>query len=170
MENLLRSYRALEGAIEAIKHELNELNEKGVDEHDLDDTIAGMILKRTPIDEVKAHGGNHVSDKTANIAIDYRDKMKQENQELSMQLQEELFILQLVLDKLDIGLRALPEETRKVIEIKYFDNLAWFQVEMKLPLSKHQAQDMRKSGIDMLRAISRIRVEEYEKAMKLLSL
>ncbi|MDU5081227.1 hypothetical protein [uncultured Tissierella sp.] len=169
MEKLLGSYRDIEGAIECIKHELCEL-ERGIDDTDVDDFIESLALKRVAFDGVKVRVEGHISDKTASTALNYRKKLEQENNQLLYKLREELFILQMVLDKINIGFRALPGEAREVIMYKYFEDLTWGDIEHKLYITKHRGTNIRKKGIERLCAICRITIKQYEEIMKLLKL
>lgn len=169
MEFLLKSYKELKVLIESIKYEVINLK-KGVDENEVNEHIEGKVLRKSAYDEVNVSSGGHISDKTSNIALSYRGELEKENNELLIKLQQELFTLQIVLDKLDIGLRGLPQETTNVIVCKYINNLTWNEIGDQMLVSRSQAQDIRKKGIERLRAICRITIVQYDIVAGLLNL
>lgn len=168
MEKLLSLYKGIEGAIECIKHELYELG-KGVDDNEVNDFIEGMALKRAAYDDINVRVEGFISDKTASIALNYKEKLEHENKQLSLKLQEELFIFQIVLDKINIGFKSIPNEIREIIKYKYFDGLTWTDIEHKLYITKQKGHGMRKKGIERLCAISRITIKQYGEIIKLLN-
>ncbi len=99
------------------------------------------------------------------VAEDEQEKGKQ-----LIKLKEELSILQLTLDKLNIGLKALQVEVREVIMCKYFEGFTWAEINNKLYVNKQQGQRMRRKGIDKMCAICRITIRQYQEIMKLLNL
>lgn len=168
MENLLRLYRKIEAAIECLNSEVNRLV-KGAVNNDISDYIQGMALKVNCVD-IQASNKSHISDKTSNIALKYQEKFELENEELLWSINNELLLFEVVFEKLNIGLRALPIKIKKVIDLKYFDNLSWYEIEDKALISKAQAQRYRRQGVEMLCVITRLTIKQYDSAMQLLTM
>jgi len=164
MEKLLQYYGILVGMTESIKHELTEISNKGSNNISSFKEIGNVLL-----DKLKEKD-SYVNDKTEDLTQDYKQTMEQEFKSISMQLQKDLFVVRLIVDKLNIALSVLPDEIRQVIEFKYFNNLTWPEIERKLSVSKHQGQTMRDEGIKRLQAVSRITVDQYNSIKELLNL
>lgn len=170
MENLLKQYKGIEGASESIKYELYGFSE-GVDDNDVDDFISAMTLKGKPFDYVAVDNGGYIGDKTGNIAMNYRKQLEKENEQLIKDLESELFILQLVLDKLNIGLRRLPSIQQQILWRFYVENKTWIEVLDLLDdyISKDQAQRQRRDAIERLQVMCRITISQYQEVAKLLN-
>lgn len=96
------------------------------------------------------------------------DEQEKENQ--LIKTKEELSILQLILDKLNIGLKALPVEVREVIMCKYFEGFTWAEINYKLYINKQQGQRKRRNGIEKMRGICRITLNQYNQVLIILNI
>jgi len=166
MEQLLTNYKKIDGASASIQHEIQGCS-TGFSESDF---IEGISLGRSSLANTAVDTGTYVSDKTSSTALSYKYRMEQAKDDIYHELTKELAAINIVLDKLNIGLRALPEETRKIIELKYFEDLFWVDIERRLVRSVSSMQDMRRKGIKTLCSVSRITNKQYVETMRLLNL
>ncbi|HZX21316.1 MAG TPA: hypothetical protein VFF25_02880 [Clostridia bacterium] len=170
MDALLKSYSVIKGALQTIQMELNHAS--GITENDV---IESMALKHIGPSDTITHSPGTITDKTANTAIGYENKLENENKALINELTKELMSLKLITDKLEIGLNSLSETQKSIIDARYFQKLDWYAVIDKLAvdkmfLSKYQAQNIRRQAIEKLMQVTRITVTQYETVMRLINL
>ncbi|MDQ4679846.1 hypothetical protein [Stenotrophomonas maltophilia group sp. RNC7] len=169
MEELIKKKRDLECAVISIEFELMELS-KGLNDNDADEYIANVALKRPNVDQVKINTKGHITDKTGSTAVNFRENLEKEIAETIDQLKYELYLFKIVIEKLDIAFRVISEEGKKIIELKYIENLTWFEIEDNLLITKNKGQDIRKKSIERLRSISRITAQQYKQVIEILDL
>jgi len=167
MENLITHYRDIQGTIQSILRDLEELS-KGVD---YNDTIATMALSRAPItDNTLSHTLGRISDKTGNVALKYQETLDEQQKLLYREITEEIFLLELILDKMNIALGGLTTEQKKLLEDKYWHGLDWTAIERKYLVSRTTGHTRRKEAIKTLVRISRISIKQYKQVMRILGL
>jgi len=153
--------------MECLKGEIAALSEL-----EADDYISGMALGNVGLDVdlgVAVDRGHAPSDKTGNIGISYKNRFETENLDLFKELSKEFNLMKNIINKIDIGFKSIPEETRKIITLKYLDKYNWYEIEDKTLLTKQQCQMRRKKGIETMRVISRITIEQYQELLKILN-
>lgn len=126
IENLVKLYKTIAANMDCLLGEIAAIGES-----ELDDYISGMALGNVGLDVdlgVAINKGNTTSDKTGNLGISYKNRFEAENEELFKELSKELNLMKNIVNKLDIGFKSIPEETRKIITLKYFDRLNWYEI------------------------------------------
>lgn len=167
IENLIKLYKTIVANMDCLLAEIATIGES-----ELDDYISGMALGNVGLDVdlgVAIDRGHAPSDKTGQLAISYNNRFENENLELFKELNEELNLIKNIINKLDIGFKSIPEETRKIIILKYFDRLNWYEIEDLTLLTKQQCQMRRKKGIETMRVVCRITIDQYQDLMRILS-
>ena len=126
VENLLKEYKALTALVESLKIELQLAYVKGAQEDD-NEVIYALVLGNRKIDDMP-RAANVISDKTFNVAISYRQSMKNSNYNEIKRLSQEILAISVVLEKIDVAINALTESEVSLIKSIYFECKSWHEI------------------------------------------
>ena len=155
IENLLKNYRGWKKKITLLEFERN--NPSRATELEV---LGGLALARPLIEGAGLSG--HISDKTMQIALSFRDKTERMNCGTLLDIDQELEILQTRIDKLDFYVSQLDEKQAEVIRGHYFEGKSWAHLQKKLHISSRTLSNRRNGGLDALIAMG----EYLEKVIK----
>ena len=169
VETLYKAWPTLEGILESLCVDLKQLKSvKGIDTQD--EYIYSLTMRARALNDTPRAGG--LTDTTGNIAISYSEIMQHELKDVKHELREEYFVIATVLDKLVIAYKRLAPLVRAILEAYYWDNKTWDEIVSELEpkdqyISKAQAQRYRKAGMEKMRVILKVTVEDYKIIMRL---
>jgi len=169
VETLYKAWPTLEGILESLCVDLKQLKSvKGIDTQD--EYIYSLTMRARALNDTPRAGG--LTDTTGNIAISYSEIMQHELKDVKHELREEYFVIATVLDKLVIAYKRLAPLVRVILEAYYWDNKTWDEIVSELEpkdqyISKAQAQRYRKAGMEKMRVILKVTVEDYKIIMRL---
>lgn len=129
-----------------------------------DELISVMYYSHPQGERVQCSG---ISDKTARIAIEYREKLDRMNHDLIFPMQRRLQVLEGEIDFLEASIDELPEEMYDVMHELVIEGFTWEQVANDLYISISKLQKLRKDAINQLTRAYQKR--ESEEAILLLS-
>lgn len=107
----------------------------------------------TPQQEGERVQTSSLSDKTAQIAMNYRDRMNQVNREWYEHLEWQLRCLTSEVDFFESAIRSLPGELSRVMISLVLDNLTWDATADALHMSRANIGKLRKKAISELDAL-----------------
>lgn len=169
VETLYKAWPTLEGILESLCVDLKQLKSvKGIDTQG--EYIYSLTMRTRGYDDMPK--GERLTDKTGELAVSYSDIMRHELKDVKHELKYEYFLIATVLDKLEIAYKRLAPLVRAILELYYWDNKTWEEIVSELEpqgqyISKSQAQRYRKAGIEKMRVILKVTVEDYNKIMEL---
>jgi RNA polymerase sigma factor (sigma-70 family) len=71
---------------------------------------------------------------------------------------------------MEIALNVLSPSERRVVELKYFEGLNWQEIADEMATSISTVQRHRRAGVERVRIVSRITVDDYNRIMKILDI
>lgn len=168
IEQLLSLYHDLQGMAQSTRIQIDNISGSGV----TDDDIAALALHHATFDETPSYSTGAATDKTARVALKYESTLNLEAQEVLKELQSELLLIEVVVDKLNIALSIIPMIQKNIITLRYCDGLKWNAISDGINkdgyvMSKSAAKTRCREGIDRLSKIVRVTIDEYEQVMKL---
>ena len=174
MKQLLAMVPDLRNMKLSLEAELKRLQafEKDMDSEYIESaTFGNCVLSDMPFSNT-----NETSDKTGDIAASYQKQITNEAREIKKSIKEvirEKYNIEVVLDKVELGMRSIGESQRKVLELKYFQCYTWNEILRELDsdksyYSKTQVQRIVKSSVSKLTTITLIDREIYENVISLL--
>jgi hypothetical protein len=169
VETLYKAWPTLEGILESLCVDLKQLKSvKGIDTQG--EYIYSLTMRTRGYDDMPK--GERLTDKTGELAVSYSDIMRHELKDVKHELKYEYFLIATVLDKLEIAYKRLAPLVRAILELYYWDNKTWEEIVSELEpqgqyISKSQAQRYRKAGVEKMRVILKVTVEDYNKIMEL---
>lgn len=142
VEYLLKNYHQ-------IKREIDMLTPlvKAPREESLEETIEGMVFKTFQEEKVQS---SKVSDKTANLALNYRHENERINLKMQQDLEKILRGNELELLKLERAIATLNSVQRKVIEGIYLKRQPRRLLCSQLFISENTLNRYRKKGVEQL--------------------
>jgi DNA-directed RNA polymerase specialized sigma subunit len=161
-ETLLKRFKELQGMSEVLRAQVQSV--MAVNEGEV---IESLVFFRNADGLPKSEGT--VSDRTGNIAAGLR-KSNIEISDAIKEIAADLLLLDTTIQKLEIGLRVLLPNERKAVELKYFQGLNWYEIADEMSSSVATAQRHRKAGVERIRVVSRITVDDYNRIMRILNL
>jgi len=165
VERLFAAWPVLEGILESLNVDIKAARAResiGTDEEYIYDLSIG---NKVPDGMPKAR---ELGDTTGNIAASYSSIMRHELENVRRELKEECMVIASVLDKLTIAFRRLSPLQRSILELYYWEKKTWKEIlAEKQYTSKAQAQRYRKTGIEKIRVIAKVTIEDYKAVMKL---
>ena len=143
VENLLKNYPEWKKKITLLEFERS--NPSQATEYEV---LGGLALARPLI----AGGGmpGHISDKTMQIALNFREKTERMNRDTMLDIDQELEILQTRIEKLDFYVSQLEDRQAKVIRGHYFEGKSWSDLQQELHISSRTLSNRRNAGLDAL--------------------
>lgn len=172
VEQLYTAWPTLEAILESLCVDLRKQNTlKGINSRE--GYIYALTMRSRALKDTPSAGG--LTDTTGNIAISYSEIMQHELKDVKHELREEYFVIATVLDKLAIAYKRLTPTDRAILELYYWDNKTWDEIVSELEpkdqyISKSQAQRCRKAGIEKMKVILKVTVDDYKVIMRLVEL
>ncbi len=163
VEALLRNFQSLRGAEEVLRMQLQSILGESENE-----TIESLALFRNT-DGLPKSGGI-TPDRTGNIATGGLRKSNSEISEAAKSIAKDLTLTYAITRKMEIALNVLSPSERRVVELKYFEGLNWQEIADEMATSISTVQRHRRAGVERVRIVSRITVDDYNRIMKILDI
>lgn len=166
-EKLYAAWPTLEAIFESLCVDLRKENTlKGINTQD--EYIYALTMRTRGYNDMPK--GEWLTDKTGELAISYNDIIQRELKGISNELRDEYFVISTVLDKLVIAYKRLTPLVRAILEMYYWDGRTWDEIVTALEpkdqyMSKAQAQRYRRKGIEKMRVILKVTIDDYERVM-----
>jgi len=161
LEALLKNLASIKATAETLRLQAQTFTEESEAEF-----IEGTNFKRK-LDGMPQATKNIV-DKTSKLAV--KLNKTDTTTEVLKEIYTDLLLLETVIQKLNIALNALRQDELKVIELRYFEGLAWIGIADEFLVSKATAQRLRSEALNKMRVVARIAIDDYNKIMKILNL
>jgi hypothetical protein len=138
--------------------------------------IEGMTFNNFGLSDMPHSNTNAFHSSTEDGALNYKQAISDEEKAIRKAYREtirEIYYIEVVSDKIKIGLNALTELQRDVLKLKYWQNNTWNEIidflskDNRIFYSKRHIQRFTNSAIDKLKTIALIDMEMY-KNVKLL--
>ena len=142
------------------------------------DVIEGMTFGDFRLSDMPFANTNETSDKTANIALNYEKLISNEAKEAERAIKEiirEIYYIEIVLDKIEIGLNSLSKVQQEILTQKYWENKTWDEImehlrEQKIFYSKVGIRKKTKQTIKKINTIALIEMNIYKKVIALINI
>lgn len=95
------------------------------------DVIEGMTFGDFRLSDMPFANTNETSDKTASVALNYEKLISNEAKEAERAIKEiirEIYYIEIVLDKIEIGLNSLGKVQQEILTQRYWENKAWDEI------------------------------------------
>ena len=112
-----------------------------------DELISAMSFSHPDGERVQS---SDLSDKTARIALGYREKLERINEELIVPMQKRYTVLDNEISFLEDAICNLPEDSAYVMQELVIEGLTWEEVSQEMFISVTKLQKLRKAAIDNL--------------------
>ena len=112
-----------------------------------DELISAMSFSHPDGERVQS---SDLSDKTARIALGYREKLERINEELIVPMQKRYQALNVEISFLEDAILNLPEDLAYVMQELVLKGHTWEEVSLELFISVTKLQKLRKAAIDNL--------------------
>ena len=153
VEKLLKAYPEMIQKRDCLAYQLAHF--KGVS---AEDVIASMMTPKVDGERVKS---SNLSDKTAQIALEYREKQARMNREWYAYLEKQLQAVNDEIVFLESAIDSLPDKLAFFMRDLVIEHLTWDALESKYHISRFTVSAYRKKAIRELEA----RYDEREKEM-----
>ena len=142
IEVLIRDYQKNKMELKCLEHQIR--NFRGISENEMIDT---MYFTQPEGERVQTSG---VSDKTAKIAMSYRERMDAINEEWYQHLEKQYFSLAEEISFFESAVKALPGEMGEIMQDIVFSQASWEEVADKHYVSRRTIGRYRQKAIDEL--------------------
>ena len=142
IEALIRDYPKNKMELKCLEHQIR--NFRGISENEMIDT---MYFTQPEGERVQTSG---VSDKTAKIAMSYRERMDAINEEWYQHLEKQYFSLAEEISFFESAVKALPGEMGEIMQDIVFSQASWEEVADKHYVSRRTIGRYRQKAIDKL--------------------
>ena len=142
IEALIRDYQKNKMELKCLEHQIR--NFRGISENEMIDT---MYFTQPEGERVQTSG---VSDKTAKIAMSYRERMDAINEEWYQHLEKQYFSLAEEISFFESAVKALPGEIGEIMQDIVFSQASWEEVADKHYVSRRTIGRYRQKAIDEL--------------------
>jgi DNA-directed RNA polymerase specialized sigma24 family protein len=112
-----------------------------------DELISAMSFSHPDGERVQS---SDLSDKTARIALGYREKLERINEELIVPMQKRYAVLDNEISFLEDAICNLPEDLTYVMQELVLEGLTWEEVSQEMFISVTKLQKLRKAAINNL--------------------
>ncbi len=146
IENLLKKYPGWKKKITLLEFERNNPSKAAELE-----VLDGLAFARPLIEGAGMPG--HISDKTMQIALSFREKTERMNCDTLLDIDQEIEILKTRIEKLDFYVSQLDERQAEVIRGHYFEGKSWSELQKELHISSRTLSNRRNNGLDALIAM-----------------
>lgn len=124
-----------------------------------DELICAMSLSHPEGERVQS---SDLSDKTACVALGYREKLEQINEEFVIPMQKRYDALDTEISFLETSINELPEDMTTVMQELVIEGFTWEEVAENLYISISKLQKLRRAAIENL-------VRTYQKRESILA-
>ena len=142
IEALIRDYPKNKMELKCLEHQIRSF--RGITEEEMIDT---MYFTQPEGERVQTSG---VSDKTAKIAMSYRERMDAMNEEWYQHLEKQYFSLAEEISFFESAVKALPGEMGEIMQDIVFSQASWEEVGDKHYVSRRTIGRYRHKAIDEL--------------------
>lgn len=141
------------------------------------DYIEGLTFSNFELSDMPHSNTNAFHSVTENVALNYKQVIKNEAKEVKKALKEivkEMYHIEIVIDKIEIGLNALTQTQIDILKLKYWQDNTWNEIveclkKDKVYYSKRQVQTIAKKGIIKINVIALIDMEMYNNVKELIN-
>jgi len=167
-EKLLDIYYDLQSMAENIKLQMSSLENSKAS----DDNIEAMALKHLTFGDVPSYSKGTASDRTAKVALSYKETLDTEIREGIEELQNELQLIEVIIAKVEISLAVLTPIQKEIVMLRYCKGLKWGEIDCVINrdeylMSVSAMKAKAKEAIQRMTKVCRIRVSEYMRVMEL---
>ena len=139
--------------------------------------IEGLTFSNFELSDMPHSNTNAFHSVTETGALNYKQVIKNEAKEVKKALKEiikEMYHIDIVLDKIEIGLNSLTETQREIIQLKYWEEKTWNEIIQALICtndfySKKQIRIISDKAMRKLRTVAMIDTEMYKNVIALIN-
>ena len=142
IEALIRDYQKNKMELKCLEHQIR--NFRGISENEMIDT---MYFTQPEGERVQTIG---VSDKTAKIAMSYRERMDAMNEEWYQHLEKQYFALAEEISFFESAVKALPGKMGEIMQDMIFSQASWDELADKHFVGRTTIWRYRQKAIDEL--------------------
>ena len=142
IETLIRDYPKNKMELKCLEHQIR--NFRGISEEEMIDT---MYFSQPEGERVQTSG---VSDKTAKIAMSYRERMDAMNEEWYQHLEKQYFALAEEISFFESAVKALPGKMGEIMQDMIFSQASWDELADKHFVGRTTIWRYRQKAIDEL--------------------
>lgn len=150
IETLIRDYPKNKMELKCLENQLR--NFRGISETEM---IDSMQFSHPEGERVQTSG---VSDKTARIAVNYRERMERINREWYEHLEQQYFSLSEEITFLESAVKSLPGKMGEIMQDLIFNQTSWDDLAEKHYMSRRSVGRYRQKAIEELETL----YEKYE--------
>lgn len=150
IETLIRDYPKNKTELKCLENQIR--NFRGISEAEM---IDSMQFSHPDGERVQTSGA---SDKTASIAVNYRERMDRINREWYEHLEQRYFSLSEEITFLESAVKSLPGKMGEIMQDLLFDQTSWDDLAEKHYMSRRSVGRYRQKAIEELEAL----YEKYE--------
>lgn len=142
IEALIRDYQKNKMELKCLEHQIR--NFRGISENEMIDT---MYFTQPEGERVQTSG---VSDKTARIAMSYRERMDAMNEEWYQHLEKQYYALAEEISFFESAVKALPGKMGEIMQDIVFSQTSWEELADKYYVSRSTVWRYRQKAVDEL--------------------
>ncbi|MGN1415119.1 MAG: hypothetical protein ACI4WY_12825 [Anaerovoracaceae bacterium] len=142
IEALIRDYQKDKMELKCLEHQIR--NFRGISENEMIDT---MYFTQPEGERVQTSG---VSDKTAKIAMSYRERMDAMNEEWYQHLEKQYYALAEEISFFESAVKALPGKMGEIMQDIVFSQTSWEELADKYYVSRSTVWRYRQKAVDEL--------------------
>ena len=142
IEALIRDYQKNKTELKCLEHQIR--NFRGISENEMIDT---MYFTQPEGERVQTSG---VSDKTAKIAMSYRERMDAMNEEWYQHLEKQYYALSEEISFFESAVKALPGKMGEIMQDMIFSQASWDELADKHFVGRTTIWRYRQKAIDEL--------------------
>lgn len=139
--------------------------------------IESMTFGNCELSDMPFAKTNETSDKTSDIALEYHSKINNEAKEAKKAIKEivkEIYCIDIVIDKIEIGLNSIGRTQQEVLKLKYWEGKTWDEITehlktQKIFYSKKCVRDKAKLSVKKLNTASLIDLDIYKNVKTLIN-
>jgi len=166
-ERLLTLYPEIVGQAKQLQLNLEQLCI-----NDMDERIYSLVVGNRELTGMPFPPVGNTSDKTAKVAISYKEMIGKTDNKATAITIKELFILDNALKKIDLACEDLPVLWKKVIGGKYFisNSKTWAEIEKdcRRNIDKRTLQNYKRNAIKRIQRNIKMTVDVYNEVIKTL--
>ena len=156
VEKMIADYPNMVERREVVKRQLLSLRKGAISVNDI---IDSLVYSHPDGERVQTSG---ISDKTAKIALSYRDLQEKMNEETFSYWMQRYEHLNGEITFLENSIHDLPDSLSEIMEALVIDGMTWDDAEYTLHLNRRTISDRRKEAIEILARNYQVRASEME--------
>ena len=157
---LLETYPKVKKKVKLLEYE--RLHPSQVSQEEV---INGLALSH-PLDGGPGSAG-HISDKTMQIALNFQDETERLNYATVLEIDQELQILRIRIEKLEFYVSQLEKKQAEVIRKYYFEEKTWPEIQKEMHISSRTLSKYRDDGLDALAAMGQYMRDVLKEPMQM---